>query len=126
MGRHRRRSARRSAQVRGDRHRRGAPHPDEREYRPAASRRRLGHGLPLGWHGRHSIPTPDAAAYTALLEAAYTAITAADRNAVVVEGVIEAASHSGIKAINSVRFLTEMYEVAAAEEAAKLEDHKPS
>jgi YVTN family beta-propeller protein/VCBS repeat-containing protein len=59
-------------------------------------------------------PTPDAAAYTALLKVAYTAIKAADPNAVVIGGVIAAAPDSGTQAVNSVRFLTEMYQAGAA------------
>jgi hypothetical protein len=59
-------------------------------------------------------PTPDPAAYTELLKVAYTAIKAADPNAVVVGGVIAAAPDSGTQAIDSVRFLTEMYESGAA------------
>jgi hypothetical protein len=59
-------------------------------------------------------PTPDPAAYTALLKVGYTAIKAADPNAVVVGGVIAAAPDSGTQAIDSVRFLTEMYEAGAA------------
>jgi VCBS repeat-containing protein len=59
-------------------------------------------------------PTPDAAAYTALLKVAYTAIKAADPNAVVVAGGIAAAPDSGTEAVNSVRFVTEMYEAGAA------------
>lgn len=59
-------------------------------------------------------PTPDAAAYTALLKAAYTAIKAADPNAVVVGGVIAAAPDSGTQFVNSVRFVREMYEAGAA------------
>jgi murein DD-endopeptidase MepM/ murein hydrolase activator NlpD len=59
-------------------------------------------------------PTPDAAAYTALLKAGYTAIKAADPNAVVIGGVIAAAPDYGDQAVNSVRFLTEMYEAGAA------------
>jgi VCBS repeat-containing protein len=59
-------------------------------------------------------PTPDAASYTALLKVAYTAIKAADPNAVVVAGGIAAAPDSGTQAVNSVRFVTEMYEAGAA------------
>jgi len=59
-------------------------------------------------------PTPDAAAYTALLKVAYGAIKAADPNAVVVGGVIAAAPDSGTQAIDSVRYVTEMYEAGAA------------
>jgi YVTN family beta-propeller protein/VCBS repeat-containing protein len=59
-------------------------------------------------------PTPDAAAYTALLKVAYQAIKAADPNAVVIGGVIAAAPDSGTDFVNSVRFVTEMYEAGAA------------
>lgn len=59
-------------------------------------------------------PTPDAAAYTALLKVAYAAIKAADPNAVVVGGVIAAAPDSGTQFVNSARFVTEMYEAGAA------------
>lgn len=59
-------------------------------------------------------PTPDPAAYTALLKVGYTAIKAADPNAVVVGGVIAAAPDAGTQAIDSVRFLIEMYEAGAA------------
>jgi hypothetical protein len=59
-------------------------------------------------------PTPDAAAYTDLLKVAYTAIKKADPNAVVVGGVIAAAPDTGTQAIDSVRFVTEMYEAGAA------------
>jgi YVTN family beta-propeller protein/VCBS repeat-containing protein len=59
-------------------------------------------------------PAPDAAAYTELLKAAYTAIKAADPNAVVIGGVIAAAPDSGTQFVNSVRFVTEMYEAGAA------------
>jgi YVTN family beta-propeller protein/VCBS repeat-containing protein len=59
-------------------------------------------------------PTPDPAAYTELLKVGYTAIKAADPNAVVVGGVIAAAPDAGTQAIDSVRFLTEMYEAGAA------------
>ncbi len=59
-------------------------------------------------------PTPDAAAYTQLLKVAYTAIKAADPNAVVVAGGIAAAPDTGTQAVDSVRFVTEMYEAGAA------------
>ncbi|WP_101952741.1 VCBS domain-containing protein [Mycobacterium sp. 3519A] len=59
-------------------------------------------------------PTPDPAAYTALLKVGYAAIKAADPNAVVVGGVIAAAPDAGTQAIDSVRFVTEMYEAGAA------------
>jgi VCBS repeat-containing protein len=59
-------------------------------------------------------PTPDAAAYTVILKAAYTAIKTADPNAVVVAGGIAAAPDSGTQAVDSVRFVTEMYEAGAA------------
>jgi len=59
-------------------------------------------------------PTPNAAQYTALLKVAYTAIKAADPNAVVVGGVIAAAPDSGTDAVNSVRFVREMYAAGAA------------
>ncbi|MBP1816477.1 VCBS domain-containing protein [Mycobacterium sp. OAE908] len=59
-------------------------------------------------------PTPDPAAYTVILKAAYTAIKAADPNAVVVAGGIAAAPDSGTQAMDSVRFVTGMYEAGAA------------
>jgi VCBS repeat-containing protein/YVTN family beta-propeller protein len=59
-------------------------------------------------------PTPNAAAYTELLKVAYTAIKAADPNAVVIGGVIAAAPDSGTQFVNSARFVTEMYEAGAA------------
>jgi large repetitive protein len=59
-------------------------------------------------------PTPDAAQYTALLKVAYTVIKAADPNAVVVAGGIAAAPSTSTQAVNSVLFVTEMYEAGAA------------
>ncbi len=59
-------------------------------------------------------PTPNAAEYTALLKVAYAAIKAADPNAVVVAGGIAAAPDSGTQAVDSVRFVREMYEAGAA------------
>ena len=48
-----------------------------------------------------------------MLKVAYTAIKAADPNAVVVAGGIAAAPDAGTQAIDSVRFVTEMYEAGA-------------
>lgn len=62
-----------------------------------------------GWY-----PTPDAAAYTALLKAAYTAIKAVDPKATVVGGVLGAGNSIGTLTINPVTFLTEMYADGAA------------
>jgi VCBS repeat-containing protein len=59
-------------------------------------------------------PTPNAADYTALLKVAYLAIKAADPNAVVVGGVIGAAPDSGTQFVDSVRFISEMYDAGAA------------
>jgi hypothetical protein len=62
-----------------------------------------------GWY-----PTPDAAAYTALLKAAYTAIKAVDPKATVVGGVLGAGISIGTATIDPVTFLTEMYADGAA------------
>lgn len=60
-------------------------------------------------------PSPDAAQYTALLKVAYTAIKAADPNAMVIAGGIAAVNEiPGGPAINPVTFLTEMYADGAA------------
>lgn len=59
-------------------------------------------------------PTPSAAAYTALLKAAYTAIKAVDPTAVVVAGALGAGVTSGTSTINPVTFLQEMYADGAA------------
>jgi VCBS repeat-containing protein len=59
-------------------------------------------------------PTPDAAQYTALLKVAYTAIKAADPNAVVVAGGIAATPDNGTQMVDSARFVSEMYEAGAA------------
>jgi VCBS repeat-containing protein len=59
-------------------------------------------------------PTPDAAAYTEILKAAYAAIKAADPNATVVAGGIAATPDSGTQMVSAVRFVTEMYEAGAA------------
>jgi len=58
-------------------------------------------------------PTPDAAAYTEILKAAYTSIKAADPNAVVVAGAIAATPDSGTQMVDAVRFVTEMYAAGA-------------
>ena len=57
-----------------------------------------------GW-----FPTPDAAAYTALLKAAYTAIKAVDPAAEVIGGVLGAGITLGSLTVNPVTFLAEMY-----------------
>lgn len=62
-----------------------------------------------GWY-----PTPDAAAYTALLKAAYTAIKAVDPTATVVGGVLGAGISIGTATIDPVTFLTQMYADGAA------------
>ncbi|GAS94216.1 uncharacterized protein RMCC_1182 [Mycolicibacterium canariasense] len=62
-----------------------------------------------GWY-----PTPDAAAYTALLKAAYTAIKAVDPKATVVGGVLGAGISIGTATIDPVTFLTQMYADGAA------------
>jgi VCBS repeat-containing protein len=59
-------------------------------------------------------PTPDAAAYTEILKAAYTAIKTADPNAVVVAGGIAATPDNGTQMVDAVRYVTEMYEAGAA------------
>lgn len=58
-------------------------------------------------------PTPSAAAYTALLKAAYTAIKAVDPSAIVVAGALGAGVSSGTSTINPVTFLQEMYAAGA-------------
>lgn len=62
-----------------------------------------------GW-----FPAPDAAAYTALLKAAYTAIKAADPTAEVIGGVLGAGITLGSLTVNPVTFLTQMYADGAA------------
>jgi polysaccharide biosynthesis protein PslG len=57
-----------------------------------------------GW-----FPAPDAAAYTALLKAAYTAIKAVDPKAEVIGGVLGAGITLGSLTVNPVTFLTQMY-----------------
>ncbi|MBI3227463.1 MAG: cellulase family glycosylhydrolase [Mycolicibacterium cosmeticum] len=57
-----------------------------------------------GW-----FPAPDAAAYTALLKAAYTAIKAVDPKAEVIGGVLGAGITLGSLSVNPVTFLAEMY-----------------
>jgi hypothetical protein len=59
-------------------------------------------------------PTPDAAAYTAILKVAYTAIKNADPDAVVVAGGIAATPDSGTQNVGAVRFVTGMYAAGAA------------
>jgi len=59
-------------------------------------------------------PTPDAAAYTEILKAAYAAIKAADPDAVVVAGGIAATPDNGTQMVDAVRYVTEMYEAGAA------------
>jgi hypothetical protein len=59
-------------------------------------------------------PTPNAAEYTELLKVAYTAIKAADPNAVVVAGGIAATPDSGTQMVDAARFVSEMYEAGAA------------
>ena len=58
-------------------------------------------------------PTPDAAAYTRLLQAAYPAIKAADPNATVIAaGLISLATYGNLT-INPIDFLTQMYQAGA-------------
>lgn len=59
-------------------------------------------------------PTPDAAAYTALLKIAYTAIKAADPAATVIGGSVAAVAEvPGGPAINPVTYLSQMYAAGA-------------
>ena len=67
--------------------------------------------LKVAWRG----PTPDAAAYTALLKVSYTAIKAVDPDAMVIAGAIAAANETpGGPVINPVTYLKEMYAAGAA------------
>lgn len=60
-------------------------------------------------------PTPDAAAYTALLKVAYAAIKAADPDATVIGGSVAAVAEvPDGPAINPVTYLTQMYAAGAA------------
>jgi hypothetical protein len=59
-------------------------------------------------------PEPVAAQYTELLKAAYTAIKAADPDAVVVPGSVGAVTDYDGWTVESVRFVREMYEAGAA------------
>lgn len=59
-------------------------------------------------------PSPNAAQYTELLKAAYTAIKTADPNAVVVAAAVGAVIDFGILTVNPVRFISEMYAAGAA------------
>ncbi|MEX7468988.1 Ig-like domain-containing protein [Mycobacterium adipatum] len=60
-------------------------------------------------------PGPDAAAYTALLKVAYTAIKAADPDATVIGGSVAAVAEvPGGPAINPVTYLSQMYAAGAA------------
>lgn len=59
-------------------------------------------------------PSPNAAQYTELLKAAYTAIKSADPNAVVVAAALGAVVDFGNLAVNPVRFVSEMYAAGAA------------
>ncbi|WP_395310575.1 Ig-like domain-containing protein [Mycobacterium sp. AMU20-3851] len=59
-------------------------------------------------------PTPDAAAYTALLKIAYTAIKAADPTATVIGGSVAAVAEvPGGPAVNPVTYLSQMYAAGA-------------
>ncbi|MGU3499034.1 cellulase family glycosylhydrolase [Mycobacterium sp. C31M] len=62
-----------------------------------------------GWY-----PEPDAAQYTELLKAAYTAIKAVDLDATVVAGALGTGISIGTLTINPVDFLAQMYEAGAA------------
>lgn len=59
-------------------------------------------------------PSPNAAQYTELLKAAYTAIKSADPNAVVVAAALGAVVDFGNLTVNPVRFVSEMYAAGAA------------
>lgn len=59
-------------------------------------------------------PQPNAAQYTALLKAGYTAIKAADPDAVVVAAGLAPLIDFGTFSVNAVRFVAEMYEAGAA------------
>lgn len=60
-------------------------------------------------------PTPDAARYTALLKAAYTAIKAADGDATIIGGSVAAVAEGpGGPGINPVTYLAQMYAAGAA------------
>ncbi|WP_051574708.1 tandem-95 repeat protein [Mycobacterium sp. URHB0044] len=60
------------------------------------------------------MPTPNAAQYTTLLKAAYTAIKTADPNAMVIGGVVGATLDWPGLTVNPVRFISEMYAAGAA------------
>lgn len=62
-----------------------------------------------GWY-----PEPDAEQYTALLQAAYTAIKAVDPDATVIAGALGTGISIGTLTVNPVTFLTEMYAAGAA------------
>ncbi len=62
-----------------------------------------------GWY-----PEPDAEQYTALLQAAYTAIKAVDSDATVIAGALGTGISIGTLTVNPVTFLTEMYAAGAA------------
>lgn len=59
-------------------------------------------------------PQPSAAQYTALLQAAYPAIKAADPDAVVVAAGVAPLLDFGLLTVNAVRFVEEMYAAGAA------------
>ena len=59
-------------------------------------------------------PTPDAAAYTAVLKAGYTAIKAADPNATVLGGVLISIATWPPYYVNPVDYLQQMYDAGAA------------
>jgi VCBS repeat-containing protein len=59
-------------------------------------------------------PQPDAAAYTALLKAAYVAIKAADPNATVLGGVLISIQDYAPYYVNPVTYLQQMYDAGAA------------
>jgi hypothetical protein len=59
-------------------------------------------------------PGPNAAQYTTLLKAAYTAIKAADPNAMVIAAAVGATLDWPGLTLNPVRFISEMYQAGAA------------
>jgi hypothetical protein len=58
-------------------------------------------------------PTPDAAAYTEMLQTVYPAIKAADPNATVVGGVLISVTDYGDLTVNPINYLNQMYAAGA-------------
>lgn len=85
---------------------------------PLRFRRRARGGLRPGRNEPNGIqfwqPSPNAAQYTELLKADYTAIKSADPNAVVVAAALGAVVDFGNLTVNPVRFVSEMYAAGAA------------